>query len=107
MIPITFSYHAFFIPIASFIILAISNSFFAGYATATSSKRQYIDPSVDALSERAYKAIPKDLTNNVHSGFEEGRQLAEGWGTRIVETVERVSYPVLSTIEHVSQQIVR
>ncbi|UZJ55321.1 hypothetical protein CBS101457_004641 [Exobasidium rhododendri] len=99
-------YQALFIPIATFFVLAISNAVFAGYTTANASKRRYVDTSVEALSERAQKSIPKDLTKNVQSGFKEGRDLAEGWGTKVVNTVQRVSYPVLSTIEHISQQSV-
>ena len=98
------SYQALFTPIATFLVLALSNALFAGYATVTSSKRHYLDTSVDALSVRAKKALPEEVSNNVNTGFQEGTKLAQGWGTRTVNAAEKVAYPLLSTLETVSQR---
>jgi hypothetical protein len=91
-------------PIVTILVLTLSNILFAGNARLSSSKRQYIDGGVDALNSRAKKALPADVTKNVGSGYQKGEKLAQGWGTYIVNILDKTTYPVLSSLEFASQR---
>jgi hypothetical protein len=98
------SYTAVMTPILTLFLLALSNVLFDVNARVSSSNRQYIGTSVDALGDRARKALPKEVANNVESGYQRGEKLAQGWGTTIVDVVHKTSYPILSTLEVMTQR---
>lgn len=99
-------YTTLFTPIATLIWLTLSNFAFVAFSRASSSKRHYVDPSLNAVSGRVEKSLPKDVAKNVNTGFKKGTSLAEGWGDSLVQLISRITYPVLSPVEMVAQRSV-
>lgn len=101
---VSWLYTALMTPVLTLLLLALSNVLFGFNARVSSSKRQYIDTSVDALGSRARKSLPKEVASNVNSGYQRGEKLAQGWGTTVVDVVNKTFYPILSTLEVLTQR---